>query len=63
MGSKRDHCVGEDAERGSYMATSLGEEADKHTTNRISNQYDDPNSRTASVWEYALQIIFQVTSD
>ncbi|KAI3452710.1 hypothetical protein Pfo_009374 [Paulownia fortunei] len=58
--SERDHFVGTDAERGSYVAPTLGENADTHSINRSLNHYDDPNCRTASVWEYALQIIFQM---
>ncbi|PIN09772.1 hypothetical protein CDL12_17652 [Handroanthus impetiginosus] len=56
-----DHCVGTDAERGSYVAPTLGENAEIPSTNRSLNHNDDPNSRAPSAWEYALQIIFQVS--
>ncbi|KAL7110324.1 hypothetical protein ACP275_05G018000 [Erythranthe tilingii] len=50
-----------DFEQGSNVAPSLGEDAEMHTTNnRILNRFDDPNCKTASLWEYSLQIIFQM---
>ncbi|XP_011071106.1 uncharacterized protein LOC105156620 [Sesamum indicum] len=60
LDSEKDNRVGRDAEQGSYVAPTHGENSDTPSTNRSLNPRDDPNHRTASVWENALQIMFQM---
>ncbi|KAL0408599.1 UNVERIFIED_CONTAM: hypothetical protein Sradi_1794300 [Sesamum radiatum] len=60
MDSEKDNSVGRDAEQGSYVAPTHGENSDTPSTNRSLNPRDDPNHRTASVWENVLQIMFQM---
>lgn len=55
---KSDHAA--DAERGSFVPPALGEDADTYSTNIVLNDYDHPSPTTASIWEYAFQIIFQM---
>ncbi|KAG8383187.1 hypothetical protein BUALT_Bualt05G0158500 [Buddleja alternifolia] len=58
--SERDNCVSTDVERGSYIAPAVGDNSDKPGTITSLNNYDGPNCKIASVWGYALQIIFQM---
>lgn len=50
--SKSGHSIVADAER--------GEDADMQSTSIILNNYDYPTPRTASIWEYTFQIMFQM---
>ncbi|KAL2519547.1 hypothetical protein Adt_15794 [Abeliophyllum distichum] len=58
---ERDDNVGSDSECGSYVAPSLGNEADWPSTTRRLNHHREPLvRRTADAWEYAFQILFQI---
>ncbi|KAL0327270.1 UNVERIFIED_CONTAM: hypothetical protein Sangu_1805000 [Sesamum angustifolium] len=58
--SEKDNLVGRDAEQGSYVEPTHGENSGMPSTNRSLNPGDDPKHRAASVWENALQIMFQM---
>ncbi|KAK4399713.1 hypothetical protein Sango_1077400 [Sesamum angolense] len=57
--SEKDNRVGRDAEQGSYVEPTHGENSGMPSTNKSLNPGDDPKHRAASVWENALQIMFQ----
>ncbi|KAI3467548.1 hypothetical protein Pfo_024211, partial [Paulownia fortunei] len=54
-------CICADADSGSYVPPTLGENAEMPSQTGSLNHYDEHNCRTAaSVWGYALQIVFQM---
>lgn len=55
--------VGSDAERGTYVAPTIEDNANQHIMTRTLNSDEESYSRKpAGAWGYAFQIVFQASS-